>query len=107
MVDTLCECLKTTDLENEELQVELGLVDKVVEKGKKCLVVKLLTRKYFNWEAFKMTMKKVWHPTKSLRFSDMGESLMMAKFEISMTNSGWCVMVLGALTVALFWLKTL
>lgn len=62
VVHTLCECLKATELENEELHVELELAGEVVDIGKKCLIVKLLTSKYFKWEAIKTTMKKVWHP---------------------------------------------
>lgn len=46
MVNTLCERLKATELENEELQVELKSMGEVVGRGKKCLVVKPLTSKY-------------------------------------------------------------
>lgn len=42
--------------------------------------MKLLTNKYFNREAFKATMKKVWCPIKLLRFHEMGEGLMLAEF---------------------------
>lgn len=44
-VDNLCEWLKATELKNEELHVEYDSVDEVVDKGKKCSIVKLLTSK--------------------------------------------------------------
>lgn len=80
-VDTLCEQLKLTKLKKEEIVVELNEVKEVVNRGKNCLLVKLLTRKYFNKQAFKSTMKKLWRPTKSLHFSKMGAGLMIAEFE--------------------------
>lgn len=46
-VDHLCDKLKATELENEEIFVELHKVEGVVNRGKKCLLVKLLSNKYF------------------------------------------------------------
>lgn len=74
-VENLCECLMITDLNKEETHVELSLVDEVVSRGKNCLLVKLLSKKYFNREAFKATMKKVWRPVKLLCFSEMAAVL--------------------------------
>lgn len=80
-VNHICECLKTTELENEEIVVDFSSVDEVVNRGKTCLLIKLLTTKYYNCEAFKNTMRKVWRPVKALQFYEMGGGLMMVEFE--------------------------
>lgn len=54
-----------------------------MDGGKMCLLVKLLTSKYYNQEAFKATMWLVWRLVKPLRFHDTGEGLMMAEFELN------------------------
>lgn len=45
------------------------------------MLVKLLTNRYYNQEAFRITMRKVWRPAKSLHFQEMGAGLMLAEFE--------------------------
>lgn len=77
----LCEQLRLMELENEETHIELSSVEEVVNRSKNCLLVKLLSTKYYNREAFKVTMKKVWCPTQALRFSEIRDNLMMAEFE--------------------------
>lgn len=47
-VETLCEHLHTTELENEEVCLELNLLEKVIRGGKNCILVKLLTNRYYN-----------------------------------------------------------
>lgn len=81
-MDHKCEQLKTMDLENETLMVDCSSVADLENRGKKCLLVKLLTPKYYNREAFETTMRRVWRPVRSLRFYDMGEGLMMVEFEL-------------------------
>lgn len=65
--------VETEELENEETVMELAAVKEAVNRGKNCLLVKLLTRKY--------TMKKIWRPIKPLCFYEMGARLMMAEFD--------------------------
>lgn len=60
--------------------MEPNLVDEVMDRGKNYLVVKLLSQKYFNREAFKATMKKVWKPSKPIHFYEMGLGLMLVEF---------------------------
>lgn len=81
-MDLFYERLKAIDLENEELVMEANSIAKVVNRGKNCLVLKLLTTKYYNREASKATVRKVRHPVKSLHFHEMGEGLLMAEFEL-------------------------
>lgn len=58
-MDSICERLKTIDLKNEEILVDFNSVERVVDRGKTCLLVKLLMPKYYNHEAFKATMGRV------------------------------------------------
>lgn len=81
-LDNICERLKITDLENEEIVVEFSLVAEVVDSGKNCLLLKLLTSKFYNCETFKATMRNMWRSTKSICFHDMGEGLLIAEFEL-------------------------
>lgn len=70
-MDYIYERLKFTDLENEEIVVEVNSVAEVVNRGKNYLLLKLLTFKYYNQEAFKATMRRVCK--QSLRFHNRGE----------------------------------
>lgn len=47
-VDLICELLKVTDLENEELLVDCESVVEVENRGKNNLFVKVLISKYYN-----------------------------------------------------------
>lgn len=78
---SICKRLETTDLEKEELVVDINSVAEVMDRGNTCLLVKLLTSKYFNREAFKATMRRVWCPANPVHFHDMGEGLLMTEFE--------------------------
>lgn len=80
-MENLCECLKMTELKKEKIIMELSSIGEVVDRGKTCLLIKLLTKKHFNKEAFKATMKIVWRLTKSVCFHEMGAGLMLAEFE--------------------------
>lgn len=79
-VDSFCEQLKWTKLERKEVVVEPSSMTEVLTRGRNCLLVKVLSCKYFNQKAFKTTMKRVWKPTKPLRFYEMGAGLIMAEF---------------------------
>lgn len=56
-------------------------MDEVLTGRKTCLLVKLLSQKYFNREAFKSIMRKEWKPTKLIRFHKIGEGIMLVEFE--------------------------
>lgn len=59
-VEIICERLSLKELEQEAIQIDFGLLARVLSKGVNCLLVKLLLTKPFNREAFKATMKKCW-----------------------------------------------
>lgn len=48
------------------------------------MVAKLHTTQPYNWEAFKTTIRKIWRPTKTIRFHELGLGLMMVEFEDSL-----------------------
>lgn len=80
-VEDLCDQLRVTDLEQEELRIEPSFIGEVIARGRNCLLTKLLSSKYYNREAFKATMKMVWKSGKPIWFHDMGAGFMMVEFE--------------------------
>lgn len=80
-LDTLCDQLNLSKLEQEEIQVELSPLKEVITKGTNCLITKLHTNKPQNHEAFKNTMQKVWRPTKTIWFHEVGLDMMIMEFE--------------------------
>lgn len=59
VLEGLCDRLRVTKLENEEISIGLDSVEDVVAKGKKCILMKLLSNHYHNREALKTTLTKV------------------------------------------------
>lgn len=80
-VEDLCDQLRATNFEQEELCIEPSFVGEVIARGKNCLLTKLLSTKYYNRRAFKATMKRVWKLGKLIRFHDMEARFMMVEFE--------------------------
>lgn len=56
-------------------------VGEVLSRGKNFLRTKLLLNKYYNYEAFKVTMKRVWKLGKLIQFHEMGADLIMIEFK--------------------------
>lgn len=79
-MDNLRKRPLATDLEQEKISIDPIAVEDVLVWGKNCLLVKLLSTKYYNREAFKVTMNRVWRPSKTLKFVEMGEEMSMAEF---------------------------
>lgn len=52
--------MSLTEKESEYVVVDLDELANVLPCGEKCLFTKLYTDKYYNKEAFKGTMRKVW-----------------------------------------------
>ncbi|XP_042944768.1 uncharacterized protein LOC122278651 [Carya illinoinensis] len=80
-LDLLYASLSLTEKENEEVLVESSMVEEVLAKGKHCLIMCLLTRKHYNHEAFKATMKKVWRPVYGIKFRDLNTVFTLIEFE--------------------------
>lgn len=80
-LESVSEKLNTTELEEEEIKIELEAFREMVERGSNCLLLKLLSIHYFNIEAFKQTLMKIWRLVKPDKFHELGSSLFLAEFE--------------------------
>lgn len=80
-LEKLCERLLLTEQEEEVLVVEENSLDDARVRRECCLLFKLLTTKHFNKAAFKLTMKKIWLPAKSITIRDLNSTMFIAKFE--------------------------
>lgn len=80
-VDDLCDQITLTELEDEELQVDLKLLEEVVLKGPCCLLHKLHANKLYNIKAFKLTLKKIWQPTNVVCFLEIGSIILLTIFD--------------------------
>lgn len=63
-LERFCEWLRATDLENEKILIERGSIDDVVYCGINNLLMKLMSNRYYNREAFKTTIRKIWRSAK-------------------------------------------
>lgn len=77
----LCDQFNLIELEQEENFVEASSFDEVVAKGSFCLLAKLHTNRPFNWEAFKVTIQKIWRPLKMMKFYELGSGMISIEFE--------------------------
>ncbi|XP_042942846.1 uncharacterized protein LOC122277028 [Carya illinoinensis] len=77
----LYEKLSLTAEESAGVVVETERLEDVRVRGEKSLMVRLLTERYFNREAFKQTMRRVWRPTKNIKFRDLTQGLMLVEFD--------------------------
>ena len=71
--------------ETEEEKVSITLGDECTrvayERGKNCLVMKVLSRKGIMLEVLRKNIRMLWKPNKSLQLSVIGEELFLAEFE--------------------------
>lgn len=72
-VEKLCDQLTLIELEQEEIHVECSSWEEVLTKGSHYLIAKLHTNRPYNHDEFKNTMKKVWRPTKPIKFHELGD----------------------------------
>ncbi|KAF5464301.1 hypothetical protein F2P56_014388 [Juglans regia] len=83
MEDDLADKWKSFSLSEVE-QADVGIQDSLqgsIDDHKDyCLIFSLLTRKFFNKEAFKSVMRTVWSPVKGVKFFDLGENVFLAQF---------------------------
>lgn len=80
-LEKLYKRFSLTDQEDEEIQVEPNMLHDAAFRNGKCLIITLLTNRHYNKEAFKQTMKKIWHPVKLIKFSDLDPTLFLVEFD--------------------------
>ena len=80
-LEMLWQKLKVT--EEEEVSVNLGeeCTRAANERGKNCLVMKVLSRRSIMLEAIRKNIRMLWKPNKSLQLSVIGEELFLAEFK--------------------------
>ena len=80
-LEMLWQKLKVT--EEKEVSVTLGdeCTRAANERGKNCLVMKVLSRRSIMLEALRKNIRMLWKPNKSLQLSVIEEELFLAEFE--------------------------
>ena len=80
-LETLWQKLKVT--EEEELSISLGeeCTKAANERGKYCLVLRVLSRRGILLDALRKNIRMLWKPNKSLQLSMIEEELFLAEFE--------------------------
>ena len=80
-LEMLWQNLKVT--EEEEVSVTLGdeCTRAANERGKNCLVMKVLSRRSIMLEALRKNIRMLWKPNKSLQLSVISDDLFLAEFE--------------------------
>lgn len=73
-----------TSREEEEVEVEEKAVMNTVQRGQFSLLVRLLSVKPFNREAFKQAMMSRWRPSQGAQMKDIGDNLFIAIFNDAM-----------------------
>ncbi|XP_022841874.1 uncharacterized protein LOC111365549 [Olea europaea var. sylvestris] len=79
-IASLCAKLSLIAQEEDVLLVEEDEV-LIPHRSDKCLLFKLLSSKHFNKEAFKGTMRRLWHPNRTLSIHDLFPNLHIAEFD--------------------------
>ena len=80
-LETLWLKLKVT--EEEEVSISLGgeCTRAANERGKNCLVVRVLSRRGIMLDALRKNIRMLWKPNKSLQLLVIEEELFLAEFE--------------------------
>ncbi|XP_035547259.1 uncharacterized protein LOC118348856 [Juglans regia] len=80
-LEFLYQHLSLSEKEKGEIHVESSLLESNITRGERCLVMSLLTDRYYNREALKNMMRKVWQPACKVPFKDLGSNLFLVEFE--------------------------
>lgn len=72
--------LTSTKQEGEEFHKETEVLNDHVTLNKNWLLVKLITDRPFNKDAFKITMCRAWKPIHPMVFRELGNLVFMAEF---------------------------
>lgn len=80
-LEDICERLSLTKFEQKAIQIDYGQLFEVIAKGTNYPLAKLHSVRPYNKEAFKAIMKKIWKPTRLMKFHELVQDLMMVEFE--------------------------
>lgn len=79
-IESLYQNLNLTDQEDDIFHMDDQELGAMVARTDKCLVLRILTDKYYNTQAFWHTMKRAWKLPQEVRFRDLGGQISLAKF---------------------------
>ncbi|XP_042939372.1 uncharacterized protein LOC122274396 [Carya illinoinensis] len=77
----LWEGLILTEVEEEPITVAAQDIMAATQRGKNCLLAKVITERYFNNEALRSTMTQVWRNEGGMTFTEIGENSFMLECE--------------------------
>ncbi|XP_075663370.1 uncharacterized protein At4g02000-like [Castanea sativa] len=82
MVEELEELWKKLSFTEEEVNVELGSrsTTTAIERGKYCVVLKVLTNRSISLDALRKNLRMMWKPKKEMQLSEIEEDLFLAEF---------------------------
>ncbi|XP_042983301.1 uncharacterized protein LOC122312703 [Carya illinoinensis] len=75
------EGLTLTEQENDTMKVESEILEPLVAKGKRCLLIQVNADRVVNKQAFKTTMSKVWKSDGWIQFKELGDNKMLVEFQ--------------------------
>ena len=80
-LEILWQRLKVTEEEEESISLGADCTRAAVERGKKCVFMKVLSRKGLMIEALRKNIRMLWKPNKNIQLSVIGEELFLVEFE--------------------------
>ncbi|XP_042950058.1 uncharacterized protein LOC122282169 [Carya illinoinensis] len=75
------EGLTLIEQESDTMRIEETVLEPLVEKGNRCLLLQLIAERTVNKQAFKTTMSKVWRPEGWIQFKEVGDNRLLAEFQ--------------------------
>ncbi|KAF5445241.1 hypothetical protein F2P56_034307 [Juglans regia] len=79
-ITTLWDRLSLTEEESKDVVVKEGDIHATLERGRFCLIGKIITEKRVNRDAFKGTMLKIWKVDTTVNIVDVGFNLFLFEF---------------------------
>lgn len=80
-LEILWQRLKVTEEEEESISLGAECTRAAVERGKKCVFMKVLSRKGLMVEALRKNIRMLWKPNKNIQLSVIGDELFLVEFE--------------------------
>lgn len=79
-LEALWKNLSFTEEEDEKIVLASNSTKAAKERGKNCLVMKVLSRRSIALDAIRKNLRMVWKPNKGLQIMEVGEELFIVKF---------------------------
>lgn len=79
-LEALWKKLSFTEEEDEKIVLASNSTKAAKERGKNCLVMKVLSRRSIALDAIRKNLRMVWKPNKGLQIMEVGEELFIVEF---------------------------